>query len=109
MSVGIQRDRASHRQLGALNIQHSGRGEQCLIGVELQFGDQSKSISRRQRASRTRCQLLNGGAGMFIERRSLNRFSRLRSDDHQRQGREQTTASRGQRKLLRERLITQTL
>jgi hypothetical protein len=52
---------------------------------------------------------LNGGAGMFIERRSLNRFSRLRSDDHQRQGREQTTASRGQRKLLRERLITQTL
>ena len=74
MSIRAQRYGSSDGELRALDIQHPGCGEQGLISVELEFGNQPKSIPRRECTSRASGQLLNRGTGMLVERRSLNRF-----------------------------------
>ena len=74
MSIPTQRYGSSDGELRALAIQHPGCGEQGLVSVELELGNQPESIPRRQRASCASGQLLNRGAGMLIERCSLNRF-----------------------------------
>ena len=84
-------------------------GEQGLVGVELEFGDQSQPVPSGQLGAGPAGELSHGGVGVLGQRHVLNRLSRLRSYSNQGQRGQQATTRCRERQLLRQRLITQTL